>query len=145
MARMRYAVALFAVFALAACAAPADAPAPLLAADLSCDAASAEQCPAGGCRNGQAPEDNPTPISVSVPANPATTLARFCIATGCEDARIERAMLLDGMFRSRLITNERTAMRMELEIAANRRTFTLVHATPQGVSTWRGACNVAGS
>lgn len=142
---MKHALILIASLALAACAAPAETPTPTLAADLSCDASGAERCPPGGCPTGQAPEDNPVPISILVPANAATDLARFCIATGCEDARIDRVTVRDGVWRGVMTTNERTQMRMDMEISANRSAFTLRHATGDAINTWRGACNVAGS
>lgn len=83
------------------------------------------------------------PISLSVPAQ--GTAGRFCMATGCEAARIEPAPTRSPGWQARVITQDRSEMNAELEIAPDRSSFRLRRADASGVREWTGACNAAGS
>jgi hypothetical protein len=131
---------LIAALGLAACAsAPAsDAPdlnlAFALGHDLSCNAS--EMTPSDG-------ETMTLPIALDVPDRGGS--GRFCIATGCEDARFEPMLTRAQGWTAIMRTNDRTNYNAELEIARDLRTFRLRQADSSGVSTWTGTCNAAGS
>lgn len=130
---------------LAACAAPGQEPAAGLTDALSCNAAEARQCPASGCTAGNEGEPLLVPISVYAPASSGDT-PRFCMATGCEDARLTPVASSGGAWRARLSTNERSNMDLDLVISADRRSFTLTHIGEDGgADIWEGACQAAGS
>jgi len=144
------ALLLSAAVGLAACAASpvADSgPDPDLAfalgADLSCNAGELRQCPAGGCPGGLGGEVVQIPISLHVPDRGG--VGRFCMATGCEDARFEPTLTRALGWTAQMITNDRSSMRADLEIARDLRTFTLRHGDSDGMSTWAGECSPAGS
>ncbi len=136
------------VLGVAACAAsPSDDTASsqtefALGMDLSCNAAEAQVCPAGGCQ-GQAPETNQLPISLFVPARGGE--GRFCIATGCEDAEIEPTLTRALGWTARVTTNDRTSMAADLEISRDMTSFRLRDHSADGISTWEGTCQAAGS
>lgn len=122
---------------------PAGAAPPPLTTDMSCNASAAIHCPLGGCEQGQPVEPNRTPISLFVPAQGGA--GNFCIATGCEDAEIEPTLTRALGWTARVTTNDRTAMQAELEIARDERTFRLRWPQDDGVMTWDGECQPAGS
>jgi len=84
-------LALVSVLILAGCAASdgssarSGSEAASLGIPLACDAAGAQICPTGGCTISNPGEEWQVPISLSIPA--FAEIGRFCIATGCEDAR----------------------------------------------------------
>jgi hypothetical protein len=131
---------LIAALALAACAgAPAsDAPDPNLAFalghDLSCNASDMTQ--SGG-------ETMTLYISLHVPDRGG--VGRFCIATGCEDARFEPTVSRARGWTAVMRTSDRTEYNADLEIARDLQTFTLRQADSGVVNTWTGTCSAAGS
>ncbi len=144
------ALILLGALSLTACAAPAAsdrAPDPDLAFalgyDLSCDASEAVHCPPGGCAAGQTGETSTLHISLSVPDRGGA--GRFCIATGCEDAQFEPMLTRAQGWTARMRTNDRTNYNADLEISRNLREFTLRNGGADGVDTWTGTCNAAGS
>jgi hypothetical protein len=141
---MMRALVLIAALGLSACAAsPAgDSDAQLaLGVDLSCNAGEVSHCPAGGCP-GEA-RTTQIPISLHVPAQGGA--GRFCMATGCEDAQFEPTLTRALGWTARMVTNDRSSMRADLEIARDLRTFRLRQSDSDGVSTWTGECSPSGS
>jgi hypothetical protein len=67
------------------------------------------------------------------------------MATGCEDARFEPTLTRALGWTAVMITDDRSSMRADLEIARDLRTFRLRHSEDDGVSTWTGECSPAGS
>ena len=137
---MKRAFLIAALAGLAACAvAPAsDSPDPNLAFalghDLSCNASDMTR----GDR-----ETMTLHISLGVPDRGGA--GRFCIATGCEDARFEPTLTRAPGWTAIMRTDDRTNYSAELEIARDLQTFRLRQADSSGVSTWTGTCNAAGS
>ena len=132
---------------LVACAAfpppePTPAPAFALATDMSCNATDMIRCPANGCAPGEAGEPMQTPISIHVPRGGGA--GTFCMATGCEDAVIERTQTRAPGWTAIVHTNERSNKDAELTIAHDL-TFTLRDAGNLSIVTWTGACDPAGS
>ncbi|MBY0565420.1 MAG: hypothetical protein K2P58_14715 [Hyphomonadaceae bacterium] len=131
---MRQTVLAVCVAALSACASPAgDPPAPLGVALV---------CSAGKFVRGGGAAPVPLPISLTVPATSAA--GNFCMATGCEDARIEPTQTRALGWTALVSTNDRSTMRMELEISRDRRSFRLRDTAEDG-GEWSGVCMVAGS
>lgn len=147
---MKRSLIIAAVFGLAACTAStvggAGADPELafaLGSDLSCNASEALQCPAGGC-TAQAPGEEMTlHISLHVPDRGGD--GRFCIATGCEDARFEPKLTRALGWTATMRTNDRTEYNADLEISRDLRSFTLRQGDSEGISTWTGVCSPAGS
>jgi hypothetical protein len=147
MAGMIRALLIATAFGLAACAASTSAEAPSepdfsLAVDMSCNADRALTCPATGCTAGQAGEEWLAPISLHVPRNGGT--GSFCLATGCEDARIEPTLTRALGWTAIVHTDERTNKDAELTIMRDG-SFTLRDAGEMSISTWSGHCQAAGS
>jgi hypothetical protein len=147
MAGMIRALIVATAFGLSACAASSPAGAPSepdfsLDVDMSCNADRALTCPAGGCATGQTGEEWQAPISLHVPRNGGT--GRFCLATGCEDARIEPTLSRALGWTAIVHTDERTNKDAELTIMRDGR-FTLRDAGEMSISTWEGICQAAGS
>jgi hypothetical protein len=148
---MLRALILTAALGLAACAASpaADAGAsnPQLAFalghDLSCNASDMRQCPVGGCAAGQAGEQMELNISLHVPDRGGQ--GRFCIATGCEDARFEPTLTRAPGWTATMHTDDRTNYAADLEISRDLRTFTLRQTDERSIDTWTGECSAAGS
>lgn len=129
---------------VAACAsaAPSDELAPLGVA-LSCNAETEEICTENGCRPAEAGIAIATPVSISLPAD--TGPARFCIATGCSDARVVRVPLSRTPDWAARIEPE-DGMAGIVTVSDDRRSFEYAHTSGAGVSTrWKGACAPAGS
>jgi hypothetical protein len=114
-----------------------------LGVDLSCNADEVRHCPAGGCPAGEGGSVTQIPISLSVPDGGGA--GRFCMATGCEDARFEPRLTRALGWTAVMITDDRSSMRADLEIARDLRTFRLRQSEDDGVSTWTGECSPAGS
>ncbi len=140
---MKHALFAALAFGLAACAAPStEAPSAWLGIDLSCNASEAQRCPAGGC-SGQEDETWAAPISLLAPGSGG--VGRFCLATGCENARVTPTQTRALGWTARVDTNDRTEMSMELEITRDRSAFRLRHADGGTLTTWSGSCQAAGS
>jgi hypothetical protein len=147
MAGMIRALFIATALGLTACAAstPTEAPSEpdfALAADMSCNADHARVCHVDGCAPGQAGEEWQAPISLHVPRNGGA--GRFCLATGCEDAQIEPTLTRALGWTAIVRTHDRTNKNADLTIARDG-AFTLRDAGEDGVSTWTGVCQVAGS
>jgi hypothetical protein len=133
-------LALVSALALAGCAASdsssssSGAQANSLGLPLACDAAGAQICPNGGCTISNPGEEWQVPISLSIPA--FAEIGRFCIATGCEDARYT-ARATRALGWSQPVG--------ELIISQDRQSFRLVQPSPEGSTTWDGFCRAAGS
>lgn len=129
-----------AALGLAACAGapsgntPDPSPAFALGHHLACNAS--EMTSSDG-------ETMTVPIALDVPDRGGG--GRFCIATGCEAARFEPTLTRAQGWTAIMRTNERTNYNAELEIARDLHTFRLRQADSDGVSTWTGTCNAAGS
>jgi hypothetical protein len=123
---------------LGACASSSNAPDPALAFalghDLSCNAS--EMTQADG-------ETMSLPISLFVPDRGGE--GRFCMATGCEDARFEPTLTRALGWTAIMRTNDRTEYNAELEIARDLQTFRLRQGDSGNVNTWTGTCSAAGS
>lgn len=148
MGAMLRALALGAALALAGCAAiPAEngqsETAFALGHDLACDASEMQRCPAGGCTAAAPGEAMTLHIALAVPHRGGA--GRFCIATGCEDANFRPTSTRAPGWTAIMSTNDRTQYNAELEITRDLRGFTLRQGDSEGVSTWRGECNAAGS
>jgi hypothetical protein len=98
----------------------------------------------GGCTISDPGEDWQTPISLSIPG--FSEIGRFCIATGCEDARYTpRATRAPGWTAS-VSTGEGWSHPVgELIVSADRQSFRLVQPASDGSTTWDGFCRAAGS
>lgn len=92
---------------------------------------------------GEQGETTEIPISLSVPNGGGA--GRFCMATGCEDARFEPTLTRALGWTATMTTNDRTSMRADLEIARDMSSFTLRDRSGEGVSIWTGECSPAGS
>jgi hypothetical protein len=127
---------------LASCAAPNASEDPGLAqplgVDTSCNADELVQRAANGAETRMH-----LPISLSIPAR--GTAGQFCMATGCEAARIEPTLTRALGWTARVITNDRSSMNAELQISPDRSSFRLRLADSEGSEEWAGACNAAGS
>jgi hypothetical protein len=135
---------------LAGCAGPdgsssrSEPEAATLGLPLACDAASAQICPQGGCTISNPGEDWQVPISLSVPA--FAQVGRFCIATGCEDARYTARATRALGWTASVATGEGWSQPVgELIISQDRQSFRLVQPSPEGSTTWDGFCRAAGS
>jgi hypothetical protein len=82
-------------------------------------------------------------VSLDVPDRGGS--GRFCIATGCEDARFEPTLTRAPGWTAIMRTNDRTNYNAELEIARDLQTFRLRQVDSSGVRTWTGTCSAAGS
>jgi len=135
---MKHLALLVVLVALTACASPAP-PTPRsgglsIGHDLSCNAS-------------QVVRGNSPPmtiyISVEVPNNGGS--GNFCISTTCERAEFVPAAGSSGGYAATMRTNDRTNWNADLQIDQNLRAFTLRQTDSEGVSTWTGTCNAAGS
>ena len=140
MAPMRHVFFALAAVSLVCCAAPAatdaQGSAPPLGVDTACNADEMIQRGADGEETRMQ-----LPISVFIPAR--GTAGEFCMATGCEPARIEPTLTRALGWTARVITNDRSSMTAEIEISRDRSSFRLSRA--EGGEEWRGSCNAAGS
>jgi hypothetical protein len=143
-------LALVSALALAGCAASdsssssSGAQANSLGLPLACDAAGAQICPNGGCTISNPGEEWQVPISLSIPA--FAEIGRFCIATGCEDARYTARATRALGWTASVATGEGWSQPVgELIVSQDRQSFRLVQPSPDGATTWDGFCRAAGS
>lgn len=138
---------LFLALALAGCASAAheQASAPeALNYPLACDAASARVCPLGGCTSANPGEETQIPISLSIPVH--SDIGRFCIATGCEDARYAQKASASPAWTADVATGPGFFHPVgELQVSRDRQSFTLVQPASDGATIWAGFCRAAGS
>lgn len=130
--------------ALAACASatsPADDLAPL-GVTLACNAEEDYLLHADGRREGE-PGQTLFPVAVTLPA--AGAAGTFCIATGCEPARIERvALSRTPEWAARVWTGD--IDRGVVTVSDARTNFVLTNPEDDGaVRVWAGSCAPAGS
>jgi hypothetical protein len=139
---MRHLIFALGALSLASCASPtatdAQGVAAPLGVDTSCNADEMIQRGPNGAETRMQ-----LPISVSIPAS--GTAGEFCMATGCEPARIEPTLTRALGWTARVITNERSSMNAEIEISRDRSSFRLRRASSESSDEWSGACNAAGS
>jgi hypothetical protein len=132
---MKHGLMIAALAALAACASSTPSPPGLtIGHDLSCDASEMVR-----------DQGEPMTLHISLLIPNGGGNGNFCIATGCENAIFMPALSPSGGYGAIMQTSDRTNYAARLDIARDLRSFTLRQTDADGVSTWTGTCNAAGS
>jgi hypothetical protein len=115
------------------------------AVPLSCNADTSRFCPPSGCTPNSPGQQRPEAIAITTPPS-GLNVGQFCSGPDCRNAYFRNLRDRDGELSAEIWTGEGWS-RPEgaFELSASRSSFRLSKPASDGILTWRGVCQAAGS